>query len=268
MTGPRRIVCLTEETTETLYRIGESDRIVGISAYTKRPPEARKEKPMVSHFIKADIAAIVALEPDLVLGFSDLQAEICAELIKAGIEVYCLNHRSVAEIVEMVRRLGRLVDAGSEATKLAESMENSIAEARHDAASLPVHPRVFFEEWPDPIITGIRWVSELIELAGGQDCFSELQGESLAKNRMITAHDILERKPDLYLGCWCGRAFDPQVVCKRPGFQGQRFTAADRMLELPAEIMLQPGPASILEGLPLLSKLMRDFAHSVTSCNE
>ncbi|MFT7616943.1 MAG: iron complex transport system substrate-binding protein [Planctomycetota bacterium] len=260
MTGPQRIVCMTEETTEALYLMGQEHRIVGISKYTVRPPRAKDEKPMVSHFIKADIKAIVALKPDLVLGFSDLQADICAELIKAGIEVYCLNHRSVAGIIEMVRRLGRLVDAADKGEELAISMETAVAAAKEAATRLNVRPRIFFEEWPDPIITSICWVSELIEIAGGIDCFSELQGESLAKNRIVSADDVLERQPDIYLGCWCGRDFDPKLVRKRPGFADARFTQDDRMQEVPASIMLQPGPASIIDGLPLLMEIVREFA--------
>lgn len=260
MTGPKRIVCMTEETTEALYLMGEEDRIVGISKYTVRPERAQNEKPMVSHFIKADIEAIVALEPDLVLGFSDLQADICAELIRAGIEVYCLNHRSVGEIVEMVRRLGRLVNAGDKGEQVARSMEAAISAAKESAEKLSSRPRIFFEEWPDPIITGIRWVSELIEIAGGVDCFSEMQNEPLAKNRIVTAEDILERRPDIYLACWCGRAFDPKVVLKRPGFKEAAFTQGRRMQEVPASIMLQPGPASILDGLPILMQIVREFS--------
>ncbi len=259
-TGPKRIVCLTEETTETLYLIGEEDRIVGISAYTKRPARAAQEKPVVSHFIKADIEKILALEPDLVLGFSDLQADICAELIKAGVEVYCLNHRSVAGIIEMVRRLGRLVDAQERSEELAQSMESMVAEAQAKAQPRDKRPRIFFEEWPDPIITGIRWVSELIEIAGGVDCFSHLQNQSLAKNRIIQPQDILDQDPDAYLACWCGRAFDPRVVLKRPGFASARCTQDGRMMELPAEIMLQPGPAAILAGLPRLTEILAGLA--------
>ena len=255
MSGPQRIVCLTEETTETLYLLGQEDRIVGISAYTRRPARAAREKPVVCQFIKADLDAIQAIEPDLVLAFSDLQADICGELIRAGLEVHCFNQRNLAGILDMVRRLGALVDCRDEAEALARRMEDMLARARSRSQGMTRRPRVFFEEWPDPIISGICWVSELIELAGGEDIFADLRHRGQAKDRIVEAGEVLARSPEFYLACWCGRPFKRDVVLKRTGFEGAPFTAAGRMVELPAEIMLQPGPACIFEGLPLLQEL-------------
>lgn len=249
MIGPRRIVCLTEETTETIYLLGEQDRIVGISAFTVRPPEAKKEKPVVSQFIKADIEKIVALKPDLVLGFSDLQAEICAELVGKGLDVYCFNQRSIVGIIEMVRTLGRLMGNRSKGDGLATELEGNLDRARAAAKELPARPRVYFEEWPDPIITGIRWVSEIIEAGGGEDCFAEMRSLGLAKDRIVTPAAVLERKPDLYLASWCGRKFRRDTALARPGFAGQRFTQDDRMVEIPSSCILQPGPACLTDGL-------------------
>lgn len=257
MIGPRRIVCLTEETTETLYLLGEQERIVGISAFTVRPPEAKQEKPVVAQFIKANIEKIVALDPDLVLGFSDLQAEICAELIGKGLHVYCFNQRSVAGIIEMIRTLGRLVGSPAKANNLAAGLERNLDLARAAAKKLPARPRVYFEEWPDPIITGIRWVSEIIEAAGGEDCFADMRDLSLAKDRIVTPATVLERKPDLYLASWCGRKFRPDTARARPGFAEAPFMRNDRMVEIPSSIILQPGPACLTDGL---SAVQREIA--------
>lgn len=257
MIGPRRIVCLTEETTETLYLLGEQDRIVGISAFTVRPAEAKQEKPVVAQFIKADIEKIVALDPDLVLGFSDLQADICADVIGRGLDVYCFNQRSVASIIEMIRTLGRLVGSPAKGDDLATGLERNLYMARAAAKKLPARPRVYFEEWPDPIITGIRWVSEIIEAAGGEDCFADMRDFRLAKERIVTPAMVLERKPDLYLASWCGRKFRRNTVLARPGFAGQRFTQDDRMVEIPSSRILQPGPACLTDGL---SAVQREIA--------
>ena len=249
MTGPRRVVCLTEETTETLYLLGEQDRIVGISAFTVRPREVKQDKPVVAQFIKANIEKIVALNPDLVLGFSDLQAEICADLISQGLDVYCFNQRSIGDIIEMIRTLSRLVGCPAKGDTLADGLEHNVDRARAAAEKLPAKPRVYFEEWPDPIITGIRWVSEIIEAAGGEDCFPEMRDFRLAKERIVTSDTVLERKPDLYLASWCGRKFRRDTARARPGFAVAPFTHDDRMVAIPSSIILQPGPACLTEGL-------------------
>jgi len=194
---PRRIVCMTEEPTEILYRLGEEDRVVGITAFTVRPPEAKKTKPVVSQFIKADIEKIVALEPDLVFGFSDLQADICAELIRRGIEVHCYKQHSVAEILGMIRQLGALVGVAEKANVLADEIVADLAEIEAAGRKFPWRPRVYFEEWHDPLIVGHGWVTELVEIAGGEDIFPELRGAALAKDRILTGPEVvLERAPD------------------------------------------------------------------------
>ncbi|MBI2190599.1 MAG: cobalamin-binding protein [Planctomycetes bacterium] len=260
MTGPHRIVCLTEETTETLYRMGEQDRIVGISAFTVRPPEARKEKPVVSQFIRARIDRILELKPDLVLGFSDLQADLCADLIRRGLEVHCFNQRTVSGILRMVRTLGSLIGRPEKGEALADVFEHGLEVARAKARRLPARPRVYFEEWPDPIITGIQWVSELIEIAGGEDCFSDLRERGLARDRIVSAEAVLNRKPDLYLASWCGKKFRPKEALARPGFKDAPFTRAGRMVEIPSSLILQPGPACLTDGLAALQKEIRRAA--------
>ena len=249
MTGPGRIVCLTEETTETLYRLGEQDRIVGISAFTVRPPQAKKEKPVVSQFIKADIEKIVDLNPDLVLAFSDLQADICSELISLGMEVYCFNQRSVDGILQMIRTLGRLIGCMEKSDRLVDELQQNIDTVRSTANHLPVRPRVYFEEWPDPIICGIQWVSEIIEIAGGIDCFSELKEMKLAKDRIVSPETVIERKPDLYIASWCGKKFRKDTALSRAGFADVPFTRDGRMIEIDSSIILQPGPACLSDGL-------------------
>ena len=265
MTGPRRIVCLTEETTETLYLLGEQDRIVGISAFTVRPPEAKQEKPIVAQFIKANIEKIVALDPDLVLGFSDLQAEICADFIGRGLQVYCFNQRSVADIIEMIRTLGRLVCSPVKGNDLATALERNFDLVRAAGKKLPAKPRVYFEEWPDPIITGIRWVSEIIEAAGGEDCFADMRDRPLAKERIVSPETVLERDPDLYLASWCGRKFRPDTARSRPGFAEAPFTRNDRMVEIPSSLILQPGPACLTDGLSAVQREIARVAAQLVS---
>jgi iron complex transport system substrate-binding protein len=250
MSHPRRIVCLTEETTETLYLLGEEARIVGISGFTVRPPRARREKPRVCAFTSANIAKIVALQPDLVLGFSDLQADIAAELIRAGIAVHVFNQRSVAEILQMVRVLGGIVGCERKAIALAERLEAGVQEIRARAAAFPRRPRVYFEEWDAPQISGIRWVSELIGIAGGDDCFPELARESLGKHRIIADPlEVTRRAPDVILGSWCGKKFRPESVAARPGWQDVPAVRAGNLHEIKSSIILQPGPAALTDGL-------------------
>ena len=254
---PERIVCLTEETTETLYLLGEDWRIVGISGFTVRPQRARKEKPRVSAFTSARIDRILALRPDLVLGFSDLQADIAKELVRSGIEVHVFNHRSVTEIFRMIRTLGGMIGREARTAALVEQLSRHVEEIRARAARLGARPKVYFEEWDDPQISGIRWVSELIGIAGGDDCFPELSHEALAKNRIIA--DIAEvprRRPDLILGSWCGKKFQPRSVRERPGWDSVPAVANGDLYEIKSSIILQPGPAALTDGLDAIHAIV------------
>lgn len=254
---PRRIVCLTEEPTEILYRLGEQERIVGISGFTVRPPEARREKPKVSAFTSAKIDRILALEPDLAIGFSDIQADIARELIRAGVEVWISNHRSVEGILGYTARLGAMVGAADRAGALVAEMEAAIATARRLAEALPRRPRVYFEEWDKPMISAIRWVSELIGIAGGEDIFPEKAAASLARERIVAdPAAVIARAPELILGSWCGKKFLPARVCARPGWDSIPAIANRQVHEIKSAIILQPGPAAILDGLPILSRLI------------
>jgi iron complex transport system substrate-binding protein len=260
---PERIVCLTEETTETLYLLGEDWRIVGISGFTVRPPRARREKPRVSAFTSAKIDRIVALAPDLVLGFSDLQADIAAELVRAGIEVHVFNHRSVADIFRMIRTLGGMIGAEAKTAALCERLEQGLDRIRASAAALPRRPRVYFEEWDEPQISGIRWVSELVELAGGIDCFPELARESLGKNRIIADPlEVPRRAPDLILGSWCGKKFRPELVAARPGWADVPAVRSGSLHEVKSSLILQPGPAALTEGVSAVHAAIRAWAAS------
>ena len=256
MFPPERIVCLTEETVETLYLIGEERRIVGISGYTVRPPRARREKPRVSAFTSADIPKIVALEPDLVLTFSDLQADIVAELIRRGIGVHAFNQRSVAEILDMIRTLGALVGAAARAERLANDLADGVARAKDRAALLPRRPKVYFEEWDEPMISGIAWVSELIEAAGGSDIFADRAAGKSAKERIVTADDIIARAPDIIVGSWCGKKFRPQKVIDRPGFDRVPAVQRGALHEIKSPLILQPGPAALTDGLAALAAIV------------
>jgi iron complex transport system substrate-binding protein len=261
MVGPRRIVCLTEEPTEVLYALGEAERIVGISGFTVRPPQARKEKPKVSAFTSAKIDKILALEPDMAIGFSDIQADIARELIKAGVEVWISNHRSVAGILAYVRRLGALVGVAAAAEVYARKLEAHVEAVRAQAAALPQHPRVYFEEWDDPAITGIRWVAELIRIAGGVDVFPELAAESLAKRRILADPAlVIPRQPDLILASWCGKKFQPENVAARPGWDAIPAVRAGDLYEIKSPIILQPGPAALTDGLDALHAVIARWA--------
>lgn len=258
---PQRVVCLTEEPTEVLYELGESDRIVGISGFTVRPPEARKEKPKVSAFTSAKIDKILALQPDLVIGFSDIQADIACELIKAGIEVWISNHRSVAGILAYIRRLGAMVGATEGAEMLARRAEAHIAAVREQAARLERRPRVYFEEWDEPPISGIRWVSELVTIAGGDDIFPELARESMGKNRIIAdPAEPARRQPDIIIGSWCGKKFRPEQVAARAGWQGVPAVVHGELHEVKSPIILQPGPAALFDGLDAIHTIITKWA--------
>ncbi|GAC1693431.1 MAG: cobalamin-binding protein [Steroidobacteraceae bacterium] len=258
---PERIVCLTEETTETLYLLGEDWRIVGISGFTVRPPRARREKPRVSAFTSANTARILALQPDLVLGFSDLQADIAAGLIRAGLEVHVFNHRSVADILRMIRTLGGLVGCEARARALSDSLEAGLAAVRARAAALRRHPRVYFEEWDTPMISGIRWVSELVQAAGGEDCFPELAREALGRNRIIAdSLEVPRRAPDIVLGSWCGKKFQPAAVAARPGWQSVPAVRDGFVREIKSALILQPGPAALTDGVRAIQAIIQEWA--------
>jgi iron complex transport system substrate-binding protein len=256
MFPPERIVCLTEETVETLYLIGEERRIVGISGYTVRPPRARREKPRVSAFTSADIPKIVALKPDLVLTFSDLQADIAAELIRRGIDVHAFNQRSIAEILDMIRTLGALVGAAARAERLAQDLADGVKRAKDRAALMPRRPKVYFEEWDEPMISGIAWVSELIEAAGGSDVFADRAAGKSAKERIVTADDVIARAPDIIVGSWCGKKFRPEKVVKRPGFERVPAVQRGALHEIKSPLILQPGPAALTDGLAALAAII------------
>jgi len=248
--GPQRIVCLTEEPTEVLYALGEEARIVGISGFTVRPPRARREKPKVSAFTSAKIDAILALKPDLAIGFSDIQADIAAELVRRGVEVWISNHRSVAGIVDYVRRLGAMVGAGAKSEALADALEQGVADVAAKAAALPRRPRVYFEEWDEPRISGIQWVAELVRIAGGDDIFPELASESLAKARILANDDeIVRRAPEIVFGSWCGKKFQPATVAARPGWANVPAVRDGQLFEIKSPVILQPGPAALTDGL-------------------
>lgn len=257
---PKRIVCLTEETTETLYLFGEDQRIVGISGFTVRPARARQEKPRVSAFTSAKINRILELQPDLVLGFSDLQADIAAELIRKGIEVHVFNHRSVEEILNMMVQLGALVGAGERAIKWISQWETEAAARRAQLPPPEQRPRVYFEEWDEPQISCIRWVSELIELAGGRECFPELARESLGRNRIIADPlEVVRRSPDIIIGSWCGKKFRPERVSRRVGWSEVPAVRDRQIFEVKSAMILQPGPAALTDGLDAIRAIVSSW---------
>ena len=260
---PKRIVCLTEETTETLYLLGEDWRIVGISGFTVRPARARREKPKVSAFTSAKIERIVELRPDLVLGFSDLQADIAAALIRAGIEVHVFNHRTVAEILRMIGVLGGMIGCAGKAAALVEELTAGLAAVVARAAGLARRPRVYFEEWDTPQISAIAWVSELIGIAGGEDCFPELARESLGRDRIIADPlEVPRRAPDIILGSWCGKKFRPDRVAARPGWEEIPAVRSGYVREIKSAIILQPGPAALTQGVCALQEVILQWARA------
>ena len=250
--GPQRIVCLTEEPTEILYQLGEGDRIVGISAYTVRPPEARQDKPVVSAFIGGSVKKIVALNPDLVIGFSDIQADLARDLISANLPVLIFNQRSIQEILNVIMDLGRLVNAQPRADDLVSSYLQRLEATAGRNAAVDCKPRIYFEEWDDPMICGIRWVSELIEIAGGRDVFAEKSQGKWARERFVDVEEVSRAEPDLILASWCGKPLDRNALLKRPGLEDVPAIQAQRIVEIPSEIILQPGPACLTDGLDRL----------------
>jgi iron complex transport system substrate-binding protein len=260
MFPPERIVCLTEETVETLYLLGEERRIAGVSGYAVRPARVRKEKPRVAAFISADVPKILALKPDLALTFSDLQADIAAELIRANVAVHAFNQRDVAGILAMIRTLGALIGASANADALAASLAARLDGIRAQAATLKRKPRVYFEEWDEPMISGIGWVSELIAVAGGIDVFAELSAQKSAKNRIVSAEQVIAASPDIIVGSWCGKKFVPRRVAERPGFGTVPAVATGWLREVKSTIILQPGPAALNEGIDALAAMFQEWA--------
>ncbi len=261
MSGPRRIVCLTEEPTETLYALGEADRIVGISGFTVRPPQARKEKPKVSAFTSARIGEILKLKPDFVIGFSDIQAGIAAELVRRGVEVWIANHRSVDGILDYIRRLGALVGAVDKANAYADGLRRGLDGIEREAATLPRRPRVYVEEWDEPAISGIQWVAELVRIAGGDDIFPELAAEPLAKQRILADNsEVVRRAPDIILGSWCGKKFRPDKVAARPGWEVVPAVRDGELHEIKSPLILQPGPAALSDGVREIARIMREWS--------
>jgi len=252
---PSRIVCLTEETTETLYLLGEGDRVVGVSGYTVRPPEARN-KPRVSAFINARFDKIEALSPDLILAFSDLQADIAAELVRRGHTVLVFNQRSVPEILQMIRMLGGLIGCSDRADALALRLEADLDRVRAAAAQSPHRPRVYFEEWDDPLISGIQWVEELIEIAGGDPIFPELRHAKLGKDRIVPPEEVVRRNPDVIVASWCGKAVRKEKITSRSGWENVTAVRNGAIHEIKSAFILQPGPASLTEGLRQLHEII------------
>ena len=246
---PQRIICLTEETTETLYLLGQQDRIVGISGYTVRPPEARKGKPKVSAFINAKFDKIMSLEPDLVLAFSDLQAGIAAELIKRGVNVMTFNQRSITEIFQMILCLARIVGCEDKGLELVDHLRKDLEAISQSAQRFPKRYKVLFEEWYDPIISGIRWVEELIEIAGGLNLFPELRNCQAAKDRIVSHEEIIKRNPEVIIASWCGRQVKKQKICEREGWSRISAIRDNHIYEVKSTYILQPGPASLTEGV-------------------
>jgi iron complex transport system substrate-binding protein len=261
---PQRIVCLTEEPTEILYRLGEQDRIVGISGFTVRPARARKEKPRVSAFTEADIPAIVSLKPDLVIGFSDIQADIAQSLIRQGVTVLINNHRSVEEILKTILQIGALVGKSSEAMDLARQYRRSLEARQKVNAGRVLKPRVYFEEWYDPIITGIRWVSELVQAAGGEDVYAHHRTASLAKDRIVAdPGEVVNLNPDLIVVSWCGKKFKPERIRQRPGWATMKAVQEGHLYEIPSSMILQPGPGALSDGFDRLCEIVDGWYRKV-----
>jgi len=256
---PRRIVCLTEETVETLYLLGQQDRIVGVSAYAKRPPQVRS-KPRVAAFSKANIDAILALHPDLVLTFSDVQAEITRELVRRGATVLNFNQRGIAEIYEMIATLSRLVGKPSEGLALIDGFQRGLDEIARSAQSFHRRPRVYFEEWDSPLISGIRWVEELIEIAGGQPIFPELRNCGKAQDRVVDPAEVVARDPEVILASWCGKRVRGREIASRSGWAGTSAVRDGHVYEIPSDCILQPGPASLIEGVRQLHSVLAHVA--------
>ena len=256
MSYPHRIVCLTEETTETLYLLGEGDRVVGVSGYTVRPPEAR-QKPKVSSFLHARFEKIEALQPDLILAFSDLQADITTELVKRGHTVFTFNQRSVAEILQMIRVLAGIVGVAEKGERLSRDLEAGLDRIRDTSRAWPRRPRVYFEEWDDPLISGIQWVEELVEIAGGDPVFPDRRHAGLAKDRIVTSEQVIAAAPDVIVGSWCGKPLRPERITSRSGWETIPAVRNGHVYEVKSAFILQPGPAALTEGVRQLHQFLR-----------
>lgn len=253
--APERIVCLTEEPTEVLYLLGEQHRIVGITAYTERPPAARQEKPVVSAFVGGSVKKIKALNPDLVIGFSDVQADYASKLIKENLQVMIFNQRSIPDILEVILMIGRLVNAGERAASLVEGYIDRINQFKEIARTQ--RPRIYFEEWDDPMISAIQWVSELIEIAGGENIFADRASGAASTERYVTSEEVISRNPDIYISCWCGKKMDKPAVLNRAGWDNIKAIQTDQIHEMDPAIILQPGPACLTDGLDALSQIIQ-----------
>ena len=254
---PSRIVCLTEEPTEVIYALGEEHRIVGISGFTVRPPRARKEKPKVSAFTSAKVEEITRLSPDLAIGFSDIQADIAQALVKRGVEVWIANHRTVDGILGYVRRLGAMVGAAVRGERYAAQLERHVEAVRMAGARLPRRPRVYFEEWDEPQISCIGWVSQLIAIAGGDDIFPERAACAMGRDRILEdPAEVIRRAPDIIIGSWCGKKFRPDRVAARPGWAAIPAVRDGELHEVKSPLILQPGPAALTDGLDALHRVV------------
>ena len=256
---PQRIVCLTEETTETLYLLGEGDRVVGISGYTVRPPEARK-KPKVSSFLHARYEKIESLNPDLILAFSDLQSEMTNDLVKRGHSVFTFNQRSIGEILQMIRMLGGIVGVPEKGHALADTLARGLAEIRERAAQFARRPRVYFEEWDQPLISGIQWVEELVEIAGGDPVFPNLRHAKLAKDRIVSSGDVIAARPDVIIGSWCGKPVRKEKIAAREGWDRVPAVRDGHIYEVKSTYILQPGPASLTDGVAQVHRILAQWA--------
>lgn len=261
---PNRMICLTEEGTEILYAINEEHRLVGISGFTRRPKQARKEKPIVSTFLDAKFDEILALNPDLVLGYSDLQRDIAAELIKHGVNVFIFNHRSLEETLSMILQFCSLIGCEEKGRNLVNSYQSNLLSAQTKAKEFPFRPKVFFEEWDEPLISSIEWVSELIEICGGELCFPELAKESLGKDRILDPKLVIEKNPDIIIGSWCGKKFKPEKVKIRSGWDQIKAVQTNQLYEIKSEIILQPGPAALTDGIKEIQKIFKKYFQSVS----
>ncbi|MET3732464.1 cobalamin-binding protein [Moheibacter stercoris] len=261
---PNRIICLTEEGTEILYAINEEHRLVGISGFTRRPKQARKEKPIVSTFLDAKFDEILALNPDLVLGYSDLQRDIAAELIKHGVNVFIFNHRSLEETLSMILQFCSLIGCEEKGRNLVNSYQSNLLSAQTKAKEFPFRPKVFFEEWDEPLISSIEWVSELIEICGGELCFPELAKESLGKDRILDPKLVIEKNPDIIIGSWCGKKFKPEKVKIRSGWDQIKAVQTNQLYEIKSEIILQPGPAALTDGIKEIQKIFKKYFQSAS----
>lgn len=256
---PNRIIALAEEFTETIYLLGRSEVIVGISGFTVRPPEARKEKPKVCTYLEANYEKIYSLKPDLVFAFSDLQADICKELIKNGLNVVCFNQRSISEILFMMQTVGDMIGEHRKATQLVKKLSNNLSKVKARTSKLKTKPRVYFEEWYDPLFSGIRWVEEIIEVCGGEPIFPELREKSLGKDRIVKPEDVLKRNPDIIIASWCGRGVKKNKIKERIGWDKINAVRDNEIHEIKSSVILQPGPAALTDGVKEIEKIISNW---------